>query len=119
MAEDDSRTGDGRRRWQQWREEDARAALAEHAKSGQSLSRFARERGVSLRRLMYWRKRLGEGGTPGFVAVPIPPLASFSASVSRIELAVEGIVVRVREDLDADHLARIAMALARHARTGC
>ncbi|MGA3124885.1 MAG: hypothetical protein ABSF69_29420 [Polyangiaceae bacterium] len=118
MAEDDTRTGDGRRRWQQWREQDARAALAEHAKSGQSLSRFARERGVSLRRLMYWRKRLGEGGTPGFVAVAIPTPLSFPALASHIEVAVEGVVVRVREDLDAEHLARIAIALAR-ARARC
>jgi transposase-like protein len=79
------------RRWHQWREEDARSALAEHAQSGKSLSRFARERGISLRRLMYWRKRLSETAAPEFVAVAVPPTRL--SEDSRIEIGIDGIAI--------------------------
>jgi transposase-like protein len=115
-AEDESTTADGRRRWQQWTEADARAAFAEHEKSGKSLTGFARERGVSLRRLMYWRKRLGGVGRPGFVAVTMPTTAE---TASLIEIALGDVVIRVREDIDIERLARIAVALGRHSRSGC
>ena len=117
MAEDESRAADGRRRWQQWREEEAQSVLAEHARSGQSLTRFARERGVSLRRLMYWRKRLSDGGSPAFVAVTLPPPAA-SPSGGRVEIEADGVAVRVREDLDVEQLARIVAAV-RRSRSGC
>jgi transposase-like protein len=35
------------------------ALLAEHAESGLSLAAFARQRGVSVRALYYWKGRLG------------------------------------------------------------
>lgn len=37
------------------------ALLAEHAESGLSLAAFARQRGVSVRALYYWKGRLGTG----------------------------------------------------------
>jgi len=120
MAEDESKTADGRRRWQQWREEDARVVLEEHAKSGQSLTRFGRDRGVSLRRLMYWRKRLNESGSsPNFVAVAISPPPSARASTALIEIVAGRVAVRVREDLDVEHLARIVAAVGRRPPPGC
>ncbi len=111
------KSGAGTRRWTQWREEDARAALAEHARSGQSLTQFARERRISLRRLMYWRKRL-TARVPPFVAVAMPP-ARTPAGSCRIEIAVDEVTIRVREDLGAEDVARIAAALARCWRAGC
>ena len=120
MTEDESKTADGRRHWHQWREEDARAALAEHAKSGQSMTRFARDRGVSLRRLMYWRKRLSDGGSsPNFVAVALSPSTSMRAPAALIEIVADGVAVRVREDLDVEHLARIVAAVGRRPPSGC
>jgi hypothetical protein len=102
---------DGKRKWRQWREDDARAALAELDASGESLNRFAACKGVSTQRLVYWRKRLADSGTT-FVAVPLPE----SRSRSHVEIAVDGLVVRVREDLDVDDLARLVVAIARRAR---
>jgi hypothetical protein len=90
-----------------------RAALAELARSGEGLVRFARSRGISTGRLAYWKKRLGEGPSdrPAFVEVPLAV-----AGGGQIEIAHEGVVVRVREDLDVEHLARIVEALARRSR---
>ncbi|SRR6266487_4108312 len=99
--------------WRQWTEEEGRAALAELARSGEGIVQFARSRGISMGRLAYWKKRLGEGpsGLPAFVEVPLA-----AAGRGQIEIAHEGVVVRVREDLDVEHLARIVEALARRPR---
>ena len=43
-----------RRGWRQWTERDAREALAELARTGESLAEFARRRGVSGERVRYW-----------------------------------------------------------------
>ncbi len=59
-----------RKQRQQWTEQDAREALAELARTGESIAEFARRRGVSGERVRYWRKRLGNGA-PVFVAVPV------------------------------------------------
>jgi len=109
---------DTKRGWRQWREEDARAALAELAASGESLAKFSRERGISVRRLVYWRKRLDDGRRPEFVAVRMPP-ADSSGSKPRIEIDFDGLTIRVPEDLDAEVVAHIAAALARRSRAGC
>ena len=70
-----SRTVDGRR-WRQWTEEEARTALEELSRSGVSLSEFARRKGVSVNRLVYWKKRLGPLRPPTFVAVTLPAVVS-------------------------------------------
>ncbi|HTZ85279.1 MAG TPA: hypothetical protein VMB05_01295 [Solirubrobacteraceae bacterium] len=118
--EDESKTADGRKRWRHWTEQEARAALAELAQSGLSMARFAQDTGHSIRRLTYWRKRLAETGPMGFVPVALAPLSRQRPSTERphIEIAVAGVAVRVREDLDVEHLARIVEALARQPR-GC
>ncbi len=59
QARDAGRTG--RRR--NWREADARAALADQRGSGLSAAEFALSRGIPASRLAWWAKRLG--GTEG------------------------------------------------------
>ncbi len=109
-----SQTSEGRRRWRQWSEAEARAALAEFAASGESAARFAHRTGVSSRRLAYWKTRLGTVAA-AFVAVQLPSNALVRDT---IEICVDGVAVRVREDLDVAHIARLVDALARPAR-GC
>jgi hypothetical protein len=46
--------------WKQWSAEEAREALKGWRDSGMSLNAFARQGGLSPRRLSWWRKRLGE-----------------------------------------------------------
>jgi hypothetical protein len=119
MAKESKVVG-GRRRWQRWSEQEGRAALDEFERSGQSAEDFARKIGVSPQRLTYWKKRLAGKRTAAFVAVPLP-VASRSSPVgagSWIEMDFDGIVLRVREDLEVEHLARIIDAVARRVR-GC
>ena len=106
------RTADGRRRWRQWSEQEARDALSELARSGEGIARFARRRGISEQRLHYWRKRLGQTNAPAFVAVPL------AASIPQVEIATEAVTVRVREGLDLEHLADLIEVVARRGR-GC
>lgn len=105
------------RRWKQWSEGEARAALEELARSGESASDFARSRGFSTQRIAYWRKRLAGAAvsTPAFVSVAIPPVSALRAP---IEIVVGDVLVRVREEVDVEQLARIVDALARRER-GC
>ncbi|MFI5302590.1 MAG: IS66 family insertion sequence element accessory protein TnpA, partial [Polyangiales bacterium] len=91
----------------------AREALAELAESGESVAQFARRRGVSAQRIYYWKKRIAESAAPAFVAVPLT-----TARAGQIEIATDVITIRVREDLDAERLADILGAVARHGR-GC
>jgi hypothetical protein len=100
-----------------WAEAEARAALEEWRRSGQTELAFARQRGFSPQRLRYWRSRLRAPMTqrtsttaPAFVAVAMPIAAR---GTSKIEIHVGGLSVCVREELDVEHLARIVDALAR------
>ncbi len=82
--EDESKTADGRRRWQQWTEEQGRAARAELAQSGLSLGKLAAFKGISVRRLTYWRTRLAESGSQRFVDVS----TARAATEGRIEIVM-------------------------------
>lgn len=50
--------------WTQWTPTEARKVLARWEKSGQPMATFARQLGLSSKRLRWWQKRLGEWGTP-------------------------------------------------------
>jgi|HubBroStandDraft_1064217.scaffolds.fasta_scaffold20878_6 transposase-like protein len=102
-----------RRGWRQWTEQDAREALAELARSGESLAAFARRRGVSGERVRYWRKRLADGA-PAFVAIPV----GSDRQGPRIEVTTAEMTLRVREDIDLEHLSALIEVVARHGR-GC
>ena len=111
-----SRTTEGRGRWTQWGEAEARVALGELAASGESAVQFARRAGFSSQRLRYWKKRLGTVSAPAsFVAVRLP---SSSRARETIEIRVDGVAVHVREDLDVAHVARLVAALEKRA-GGC
>ena len=98
---------------------EARAALSELARSGESAAEFARSRGFSTQRIHYWKKRLGAtSAVPGFVPVRLPVVAPSTMAPGMIEIVSSGVTVRVREDLDVEHVARIVEALAGRAR-GC
>lgn len=99
------------RAWRCWTEAEARAALASLAASGESELAFARRNGISRQRLRYWRARLGRAvASPAFVAVEIP---SAGSQAPTIEIQVGEVLLRVRENLEVEHLARLVRALAR------
>ena len=102
-----------------WKAPDARAALGAHAASGLSLAAFARRDGLSLTRLMWWRKQLrGRPSTtpPAPVRwvpvtirrtapVPLPP-------APHVEIAVRGgRVIRVGGPFDPRAVAELVRAL--------
>jgi hypothetical protein len=100
-----------------WTEPEARAALEQWRRSGQTEHAFARQRGFSPQRLRYWRSRLpaataqrNSTAPEAFVAVAMPVAAR---GTSKIEIHVGELLVCVREELDVEHLARIVGALAR------
>jgi transposase-like protein len=104
----------GPRRCRRWTEQDARGALGEMARTGESVAEFARRRGVSGERVRYWRKRMAEQGVPAFVAIP----AGIDREGPRIEITTAAVTLRVREDVDMEHLAALIEVVARHGR-GC
>jgi hypothetical protein len=108
---DGTRTADGRRRWRTWGEHEARQALAELSRSGESISAFARRRGISAQRVYYWKKRIAATAAPTFIAVPVA-----AARAGQIEIIAHGVTIHVREDLEAERLAEIVGVLAERGR---
>jgi transposase-like protein len=105
-----------RRAWRRWSEEEACAALAELAQTGESAVGFARRKGVSTQRLQYWKKRLASAPSssqPAFVAVTLP---RSPAGRPEIEIRVGEITVVVREGCDVEQVARLVDALTRRTR---
>lgn len=112
------KSGPGRQN--RWREDEARRVLGEWKRSGLSAESFARVRGVSPTRLSYWSKRLSNanananaGDEVKFVPVSLRASSDMPEARGKIEIIRDGVTVRVREDLDAEHVARLVSALAR------
>jgi transposase-like protein len=99
------------RGWRQWSEEDARSALAELSSTRESVTEFARRKGVSVERIRYWRKRLMQHEVPAFMAVPVSDGAR-----AQIEIAVAGLTMRIREDVDLERLSDLVDIVTRSSR---
>ena len=98
-----------------WKEKQAREVREELATTGESVAGFARRKGISSKRIAYWRTRLGARAKPQFVAVTLPA----GAPPGSIELSAGGVVVRVREGLDVEHVARLVEAIGRRVGSAC
>jgi hypothetical protein len=105
-----------------WTPGEARRALGELARSGMSAEQFARSKGCSSQRFVYWKKRLADSAVEpiAFVSVPLSMQATARSggplSRADIEIVVRDVVLRVREDIDVERLARIVDALTHGAR---
>jgi hypothetical protein len=95
--------------WRQWREDEARAELATFRRSGMTAAGYARSRGVSVSRLVYWTKQL----TPGASDVAFVPVTLPAAKSATLEVVVGDVVVRVGEASDVERVARLVVAIAR------
>lgn len=101
------------RRWKQWKEPEARAALASWRRSGLSAAAFCTREGYSEARLRYWSERLGEAPRARSSSVSFVPIALGEIGrANQLEIERAGVVLRVREDLDVAHVARLVAALA-------
>ena len=98
-----------------WREPDAERVLAVWAQSGLTLSAFARQCGLSVRRLSRWRKRLEEAGGPRFHPVEVvtePRGASEPPADSGVALVlVSGRRIAVRRNFDPHTLSQLLEVL--------
>lgn len=115
-----SETGRGGKRVRaaRWTAIEARAVIEEWKTSGQSAVAFAQERGISATRLSYWSKQLAEEmveATPRFVSVAVPS-ARDATTGATMEIEFGGVIMRVREDIDARTIVQLVTAL--HGR-GC
>jgi hypothetical protein len=99
-----------RRGWRQWTEAQARETLDAFRRSGLTASAFARQRGVSIHRLQYWRKRLDVSPPLTFVPVALPKPAA--TTPRGLEIVIGEAVLRVPEGSDVEHVARLVAALA-------
>ena len=106
------------RRARKWTEAQARAALQAWRKSGQSIEQFAKGMNVSGQRVGYWKKRLGEKSQVAFVPIHTEP-ETLTAPLGHIEIEHGSVVLRVRESLDVEHVARLVDALTRKSRVAC
>ena len=97
-----------------WGEAEARAALDELGQSRESRFAFARRKGVSPQRVIYWQKKLGGAGrsTPAFVPVALP---ARDVGGAQIEIRLGTISVVVREDADVEYVGRLVAMLSRTA----
>lgn len=102
-----------------WSEASARSALRELSESGLSTAAFARSKGISTQRVWYWQKRIGHIEPVSFVPVVLPVATKPPARGAAIEIVCGEIVVRVREYIDVEHMARIVAALSEARRRRC
>ena len=77
------------------------------------MAAFCSREGYSETRLRYWLDRLGEQSPASMSTVSFVPVQLKDIERTRqIEIEHDGVVVRVREDLDVKHVARLVAALA-------
>lgn len=103
------------RAWRRWTEEEARPALDELARNGESAEAFARRRGISPQRLRYWKKRLAETAMsqPAFVALTLPAVP---VARGEIEVRIDEIVIAVHDRCDVEQVASLVAAIVRRRR---
>jgi hypothetical protein len=96
----------------QWSEHEARGVLSAWRKSGQSIERFAKERGIVPQRVRWWRSKL-EGKSTAQALLPVQ--VTESAPAKRGEpVAVylrSGHIVKVGRGFDEEAFARVIAVL--------
>jgi hypothetical protein len=102
-----------RKRAKRWSAAEAREVVKRWRESGQSAAAFASEQHISATRLAYWSKQLELQAeqSPQFVAVTMPAEPS---TMHRVEIAVGGLTLRVREGVGAGFIAQLVSALQGH-----
>ena len=93
---------------EQWRER-----IAEHARSGMSVRRFCKERGIAEHLFFYWRKRLRSGQQPvRFALVERGSVSPDSNAPAGLELMLAtGERLRIGAGVDAATLRTVVEVL--------
>ena len=77
-----------------WTASEAKQALAAWQRSGETMAAFARRKGVSTQRLLWWRKRLAEHAVP---AELVPVVVRATVPGTGVRIALDGCEVEVGE----------------------
>jgi hypothetical protein len=105
---------DRKRRGKRWSLAQARQVMEQWQASGKSAVAFAAEQGFSATRLSYWTKQIEAVApkAPRFVAVPINARVPTTARGAHgVEIEVDGLTLRVGDDVDVGYVARLVAAL--------
>lgn len=103
----------------QWTEVEARGALEAWKRSGQSIERFARSRGLVPQRFYWWKKKLafGEREDKSRAIALLPVRITESGGTRRGEpvtvLLRSGHILKVGRDFDEVAFARVVAVLER------
>ncbi len=83
----------------QWRPDDARRVLDEVARSGLSMTAFARRHGFNVQRIAWWKKQLAKTNGTTLTLVPLtvkaaPPFAC-ATRVGALTIDIDGVRIEV------------------------
>jgi transposase-like protein len=100
-----------------WSEHEARSAISAWRKSGLSVEKFARERGLVPQRIYWWRKKLEVPAKAA--AKPAPSMSLLPVQVTATRARGEpvavflrtGHIVKVGRDFDEEAFARVVALL--------
>jgi hypothetical protein len=97
--------------WAKWRQ-----LVSEQSASGQSVSKFCFERGLSCGQFFAWRRRLREAESARFVALELSPVVEARWPATMSNRAIEVRLVRgrslvVEPGFDAHHLRALLSVL--------
>ena len=112
----------GRRRYERWSDEERERILAESFMPGRSVSQVARDNGVGLGLLHYWRRQaraVGAVEEMRFVPVslastatsPAPRTAVPTNATGALELVIRDVTVRVSGAVDVESLRNVLAAI--------
>jgi hypothetical protein len=92
-----------------------RGLISEQEQSGKSVSAFCRERGVPASQMFYWKRRLQESASAGFVQLTVGS-ASKSEQVATHRSGIEvrligGRSILIEPGFDASHLRALLAVL--------
>lgn len=100
-----------------WTKEDARAALDAWEASGKSLAAYAREKGLTVQRLHWWKRRLGSADASAEAISGFIPAVIRASAVATLRIGSD-VALEIADPcaVPAEWAAAFASALARMSR---
>lgn len=103
-----------RRRYERWPDEERDRILAESFTPGRTVAQVARDNGVGLGLLHYWRRQARTAGVVEelrLVPVTFVSEEEQTSQTAGMELIVRHVTVRIRGAIEADHLRTVLAAI--------
>ena len=98
----------------QWTEVEARSVLAAWKRSGLSIEKFARTRGLVPQRLYWWKKKLGVDRSLALLPVRVTEGRLEARRGERVTVLLRsGDMIKVGRDFDENAFARVVALLER------